>query len=204
VRIGDVEQMPNPRRSQQSGSDEQPDWLTLGQAAKFLGVAQSTLRKWCDAGRVPAFTTPGGHRRFRRSDLDEFVEKSQLGSRSRRGPVVLVIDDEPGIAAYVRASLEPAGYEVEQSENAKEGLRLIETRPPDLVMVDVTMPGANDWEKLRRLHERGGSAAPPVILFSAVSESDDELTRSLGAEAYFGSPLDPRLLVESARDVLPV
>ncbi len=196
--------MPEPKRFQQSRAGEQPEWLTLGQAAKYLGVAQSTLRKWCDARRVPAFTTPGGHRRFRKSDLDEFVEQSQLGSRGRRGPLVLVIDDEPGIAAYVRASLEPAGYEVEQSSNAKEGLRLIETRPPDLVMVDVTMPGANDWESLRRLREHGGASAPRVILFSAVNESDEELVRSLGAEAYFGSPLDPRRLVESARDVLPV
>jgi excisionase family DNA binding protein len=54
-----------------------PDWLTLGQAARFLGVAQSTIRKWSDAGRVPAFYTPGGHRRFRRSDLQEFVEASR-------------------------------------------------------------------------------------------------------------------------------
>ena len=43
------------------GSD--PEWLTLGQAAKYLGVAQSTIRKWSDQGRVPAFYTPGGHRR---------------------------------------------------------------------------------------------------------------------------------------------
>ncbi len=196
--------MPDQRRSRQSRVGEQPEWLTLGHAARYLGVAQSTLRKWCDAGRVPAFTTPGGHRRFRKSDLDEFVEQSQLGSRAHHGPVVLVIDDEPGIAAYVRASLEPAGYEVEQSDNAKEGQRLVETRPPDLIMVDVSMPGANGWETLRRLHERRGEAAPPVILFSAAGESDEELARSLGAAAYFGSPLDPRRLVEHARDVLPV
>lgn len=190
------------RPSHPSRTDEQSEWLTLGQAAKYLGVAQSTLRKWCDAKRVPAFTTPGSHRRFRRGDLDEFVDQSRLGSRSRPGPVVLVIDDEPGIAAYVRASLEPAGYEVEQSVDLKEGLRLVETRSPDLVMVDVTTPGANGWEKLRRLRDERGEAAPLVILFSAVNESDEELTRSLGAEAYFGSPLDPRRLVESAREVL--
>jgi excisionase family DNA binding protein len=192
------------RRSQLDRPGEQPEWLALGQAARYLGVAQSTLRKWCDAGRVPAFTTPGGHRRFRKSDLDAFVDESRVGSRGRRAPVVLVIDDEPGIAAYVRASLEPSGYEVEQSNDAEEGLRLVETRPPDLVMVDVTMTGANGWETLRRLHEQRGEKAPPLILFSSVSESDAELARTLGAEAYFGSPLDPRRLVERARAVLPV
>src|SRR5450759_3755306 len=196
--------MPNPRRFHESPAAEQPEWLTLGQAARYLGVAQSTLRKWCDARRVPAFTTPGGHRRFRKSDLDEFVDRSQPGSRGRGRPVVLVIDDEPGIPAYVRASLEPEGYEVEQSSGVKGGLRLVETRPPDLIMVDVTMPGADGWEMLRRLREQRGEEAPPVILFSAVNESDEQLARSLGAKAYFGRPLDPRRLVESAREVLPI
>ena len=51
------------------------DWLTLGQAAKFLGVAQSTIRKWSDQGRVPAFYTPGGHRRYRRGDLETFLDR---------------------------------------------------------------------------------------------------------------------------------
>jgi excisionase family DNA binding protein len=174
---------------------EQPEWLTLGQAARYLGVAQSTLRKWCDARRVPAFTTPGGHRRFRKSDIDEFVSQSRLGSRGRARPVVLVIDDEPGIPAYVRASLEPEGYEVEVSDGVEEGLRLVETRPPDLVVVDVTMSRADGWEMLRRLRDERGEEPPPVIVFSAVNESDEQLARSLGAKAYFGRPLDPRRLV---------
>ena len=57
-----------------------PEWLTLGQAAKFLGVAQSTIRKWSDQGRVRAFYTPGGHRRFRLDDLESsFVDGSGPG-----------------------------------------------------------------------------------------------------------------------------
>src|SRR4029078_5671523 len=50
----------------------EPEWLTLGQAARFLRVAQHTIRKWSGQGRVPAFYTPGGHRRFRRGDLESF------------------------------------------------------------------------------------------------------------------------------------
>jgi excisionase family DNA binding protein len=62
----------------------EPDWLTLGQAAKYLGMAQSTIRKWSDSGRLPAFYTPGGHRRYRRSDLDQFLERG--GAASPRRP----------------------------------------------------------------------------------------------------------------------
>ena len=63
----------------------EPVWLTLGQAAKYLGVAQSTIRKWSDGGRVPAFYTPGGHRRYRRADLDAFLERSGPGRGRCRG-----------------------------------------------------------------------------------------------------------------------
>ena len=201
--------MPDRHQSRARQASDQPEWLTLGRAASYLGVAQSTLRKWCDARRLPAFTTPGGHRRFRKSDLDAFVDLSRPGSPSRGSPsrdrpVIVVIDDEPGIPAYVRASLEPEGYEVEGSSNVKEGLRLVETRPPDLIMVDMTMPGADGWEMLRRLREQRGEDAPPLILFGAVNESDEQLAHSLGAKAYFGRPLDPRRLVESAREVLPI
>ena len=62
----------------------EPDWLTLGQAAKYLGMAQSTIRKWSDGGRLPAaFYTPGGHRRYRRSATST-SSSSAAARRSRR------------------------------------------------------------------------------------------------------------------------
>src|SRR6476619_4699117 len=79
----------------------EPDWLTLGQAAKYLGVAQSTIRKWSDQGRVPAFYTPGGHRRYRRGDLDAFLERSGPGGRTG-GPLVLVVDDDARLREFMR------------------------------------------------------------------------------------------------------
>src|SRR5438067_1480372 len=80
-----------PRRA--AGGDT--EWLTLGQAAKYLGVAQSTIRKWSDLGRVPAFYTPGGHRRYRRTDLDAFLERSGPG-KPARGPLVLFVHHRAG------------------------------------------------------------------------------------------------------------
>src|SRR5438105_9287718 len=107
----------SPRRL--AGGDT--DWLTLGQAAKYLGVAQSTIRKWSDLGRVPAFYTPGGHRRYRRSDLDAFLERSGPGAKDRTGPVVLVVDDDAGVRELVRANLEVEGYSVREAGSAREG-----------------------------------------------------------------------------------
>ena len=74
--------------------------MTLGQAAKYLGVAQSTIRKWSDLGRVPAFYTPGGHRRYKRGDLEAFLERSGPG-KPARGPLVLLVDDDPQVREVV-------------------------------------------------------------------------------------------------------
>ncbi len=52
-------------------------WMTLGAASRFLGVDDSTLRAWADAGRIGAFRTPGGHRRFARDELDAFLRRSR-------------------------------------------------------------------------------------------------------------------------------
>src|SRR5947207_15743122 len=101
------------------------DWMTLGQAAKYLGVAQSTIRKWSDLGRVPAFYTPGGHRRYRRSDLDAFLERSGPG-KPARGPLVLVVADEPQVREGVRVNLELEAYTVRRAANAEEGLKAVD------------------------------------------------------------------------------
>src|SRR3954467_11300701 len=98
-----------------------PDWLTLGQAAKYLGVAQSTIRKWSDLGRVRAFYTPGGHRRYRRRDLDEFLERSGPDAHVA-GPLVLIVDDDDGVREFIRVNLEAEGYSVREAATAAEGM----------------------------------------------------------------------------------
>src|SRR5512143_2197489 len=103
----------------------EPDWLTLGQAAKFLGVAQSTIRKWSDQGRVPAFYTPGGHRRYRRADLETFLDRSGPGGRPKSGPLVLLVDDDDKVRELVRINLEFEGYVVREAGSAAEGLEAI-------------------------------------------------------------------------------
>src|ERR1700749_4602561 len=95
----------------------EPDWLTLGQAAKYLGVAQSTIRKWSDQGRVPAFYTPGGHRRYRRRDLELVLARSGPGGGTP-GPLVLFVDDDDGLREFVHAHLELEGYRVREAGSA--------------------------------------------------------------------------------------
>jgi excisionase family DNA binding protein len=179
----------------------EPEWFTLGQAARYLGVAQSTIRKWSDDGRVRAFYTPGGHRRYRRADLDAFLERSGPGGTGT-GPVVLIVDDDEGLREYVRTRLEAEGYAVREAGSAEEGLQVLEEATPDLVLLDVMMPEVDGWEMLRRVHERHGVGTIPVVMFSGKVEAADEAA-SRGAHGFIGKPFDPQELVDQTKQLLP-
>jgi excisionase family DNA binding protein len=182
----------------------EPDWLTLGQAAKYLGVAQSTIRKWSDQGRVPAFYTPGGHRRYRRHDLEAFLERSGPAAGDSSGPLVLIVDDDARLREYVRVNLEMEGYTVREAGSAEEGLSVLEeAAPPDLVLLDVMMPHMDGWEMLRRVQERHGVGAIPVIMFSGmVDERAAGDASARGARGFVGKPFNPQELIDQTKQLL--
>jgi excisionase family DNA binding protein len=192
----------------ESGGSGQPtdvgrEWLTLGQAAAFLGAAQSTVRKWADRKLLPAFYTPGGHRRFRRDDLEAFLAGGP--SPSQGAPTaaarVLVVDDDAGLRDFIRANLEADGYAVREAASADEGLAALDEEPPDLILLDVQMPRMDGWEMLRRVQERHGVDAIPVIMYSGKLDQAGE-AESRGAQAFIGKPLDPGRLLAATKQLL--
>jgi excisionase family DNA binding protein len=181
------------------------EWLTLGQAARFLGVAQSTIRKWSDNGRVPAFYTPGGHRRYRRADLETFLERSGPGGKPKSGPLVLLVDDDEKVRELVRINLEFEGYAVREAGSAEEGLSAIEEAKPDLVLLDVMMPQTDGWEMLRKIQEQYGAGAIPVVMFSGkVDERALEQASTSGVQAFVGKPFDIQQLIDQTKQIAPV
>jgi excisionase family DNA binding protein len=189
-----------PSRAAPSG---EPDWLTLGQAAKYLGVAQSTIRKWSDDGRVRAFYTPGGHRRYRRGDLEDFLNRSSPSGSTNGGPVVLIVDDDERLREYVRVNLEMEGYAVHEAASAEEGLRVLEESTPDLVLLDVMMPQMDGWEMLKRVQERHGVGTIPVVMFSGkIDEAAVGEATSRGAQGFIGKPFNPQELIEQTKQLL--
>jgi excisionase family DNA binding protein len=194
------------RARRQPPGDGGADWLTLGQAARYLGVAQSTIRKWSDQGRLSAFYTPGGHRRYRLRDLEAFVAGSAGGAtapRSRPAQLVLIVDDDPRIREFVRVNLEMDGFAVREAGSADEGLAALEDEPPDLILLDVMMPRVDGWQMLQRVRERHGVDSIQVIMFSGQVEHDGtDQAEAGGAQAFVGKPFNPQDLVARAKDLL--
>jgi excisionase family DNA binding protein len=186
------------------GGRPEAEWMTLGQAATFLGVAQSTLRKWSDDGRVPTFYTPGRHRRYRRGDLEAFVDRSGPG-RQHGGRAILLVDDDAGMRELVRLQLEREGYAVQEAAGAAEGLAAIGVRTPELILLDVMMPHGDGWKMLRQIQERYGFGSIPVLMFSGeVAEAGEGQAVSSGARGFVGKGFDVDELVEQAKAILPL
>ncbi len=121
-------------------------------------------------------------------------------SDSRR--IVLVVDDEPTIAEVVSRYLERAGYDAVTAGDGLEAVRLAAERRPNLVVLDLMLPGIDGLEVLRLLRE-GEDARTPVILLTAKGEQDDKLVGLRnGADDYVVKPFSPKELVARVDAVL--
>src|SRR6476646_11291216 len=115
---------------------------------------------------------------------------------------VLVVDDEPTIVEIGGRYIERAGFAVERAGDGREALRLAELHRPDLVVLDVMLPGLDGIEVMRQLQERPGPRTP-VILLTARGEAHDRLVcLRHGADDYVVKPFSPAELVARVEAVL--
>ena len=118
---------------------------------------------------------------------------------------MLIVDDDERLREYVRVNLEAEGYVVREAASAEEGLEALDRESPDLILLDVMMPQVDGWEMLRRVHEKHGVGAIPVIMFSGkLDERSAAEATSRGAHGFIGKPFDPRALIESTKQLLSV
>ena len=113
----------------------------------------------------------------------------------------MVIDDDEKITSLLRRSLAFEGYEVTTAPDGAEGLRLMNQRQPDLVVLDVMMPKIDGWEVCRRLREAG--IASPVLLLTAKDDVQDRVRGlDLGADDYLVKPFALEELLARIRALL--
>jgi DNA-binding response OmpR family regulator len=113
---------------------------------------------------------------------------------------ILVIDDEPQIAGLCRDYLVAAGYDVLTAGDGSRGLALARRERPDLIVLDLMLPGMDGLDVCREL--RRESSVPIIMLTARVEESDKLVGLELGADDYLTKPFSPRELVARVRTVL--
>jgi two-component system, OmpR family, alkaline phosphatase synthesis response regulator PhoP len=113
---------------------------------------------------------------------------------------ILVVDDEPRIAAIAADYLRHAGYAVTLAADGAQALDTARTLRPDLIVLDLRLPGIDGIEVARRLRE--GSSVPIIMLTARVEEADRLLGLETGADDYLTKPFSPRELVARVKAVL--
>jgi DNA-binding response OmpR family regulator len=116
---------------------------------------------------------------------------------------VLVIDDEAPIRLLCRVNLEAAGIEVSEAEDGNVGLESARAEPPDVILLDVMMPGMDGWDVFGELVKEERTATIPVVFLTARAELRDQARGlELGGVDYVTKPFDPLELAPLIDDLL--
>lgn len=117
--------------------------------------------------------------------------------------VILVIEDDPDIRELLVYALGKEGYQTEQAASGEAGLKLAKQAKPDLIILDIMLPGIDGLEVLRKLKHEPGLRPIPVLIASARGEEADVVSGlELGADDYVTKPFSPRVLVARVRTSL--
>jgi DNA-binding response OmpR family regulator len=116
---------------------------------------------------------------------------------------VLVVDDDPDVCDLVTYKLEQSGFDVRRASDGDAAIREVADKIPDLVLLDVMMPGISGLEVLEQWRTSSATAAMPVIMLTAkAQEGDVERGFELGADDYVVKPFSPRELARRVTAVI--
>jgi excisionase family DNA binding protein len=177
--------------------------LTPHEVAKLLMVNPVTVRQWAARGLLKSMTTPGGHRRFLLSDVEEFARSRGAAPRSNaagRPERVLVVDDDAQVRRLVSELLRTRAPDV-SVEVARDGFEAgakVESFRPHALVLDLMMPGMDWFEVCRRLRARPTLAHVWIVAVTG-QPNEENVTRILnaGANICLGKPFDPEELLSA-------
>ncbi len=116
---------------------------------------------------------------------------------------ILVVDDDKQIVRLVQSYLEQVGFAVLTAYDGIAALRMIRAERPDLVVLDLMLPGQDGWAITRAVRADASLAGTPIIMLTArVEDTDTIVGLEIGADDYIGKPFNPRELVARVRAVL--
>ncbi len=117
---------------------------------------------------------------------------------------ILVIEDQEDNRRIVRDLLTSAGYDMIEAVTGEEGVTLAEAHRPDLILMDIQLPGLDGYEATRRIKANAALRQIPIIAVTSYALSgDDAKAREAGCDAYVTKPFSPRALLATIREYLP-
>lgn len=112
-------------------------------------------------------------------------------SKAQPAANILVVDDDPEIVAMLSTRLTKRGYKVSTANDGHRAIELAKREKPDLVLLDVMMPGKSGWEVARALKQDPVTASIKIVMVTAIGEQVNEITSPLyGADAHIDKPFE--------------
>ena len=115
---------------------------------------------------------------------------------------ILIVEDHPTMREAMKLVLEHEGFEIREAADGHAALRMAREDPPDLVFLDLNIPGTPGAEVLRALKEDPATASVRVVFVTAAGEEGRQHVLSLGADEYFTKPFSPLALLRTVERVL--
>jgi len=169
--------------------------LTPKEVAQQLGVAPVTIRLWAQENKLVFTTTPGGHRRFKQQDIDDFV--AQHMNKTHNQLSVLIVDDNEQHAEFLQEYIHLLNADI-ITNIAYDGFdsgQLIFEIKPDLILLDLIMPGMDGYSVCQRIKQNPATANIRIIAMTGFSTPDNiERILKAGAETCLSKPIDTKVL----------
>jgi two-component system cell cycle response regulator DivK len=117
---------------------------------------------------------------------------------------ILVVEDQEDNRRIVRDLFTRSGYEIVEAVTGEEGVTLAETQHPDLILMDIQLPGLDGYEATRRIKGNAELRHIPIIVVTSYALSGDDVTAfAAGCDAYVTKPFSPRQLLATIQQYLP-
>ncbi|MBI3941726.1 MAG: response regulator [Chloroflexi bacterium] len=184
--------------------------LTTGEIARYCQVSNVAVFRWIKAGKLPAFSTPGGHYRVAMSDFRAFLERSGMpidedffSAGIKR---ILVVDDEPEVAELIVTALSQSNnnqYEFERASDGFDAGLKVASFHPDLVTLDLMMPDMDGFQVCQRLKSEEETRDIRILIITAFpGDGNLERAMALGADDYLIKPFQLADLRQKVKTLL--
>ncbi len=160
----------------------QINFCTTREAADMLGISLRTAQLWAENGTLEAWKTEGGHRRITRASIERLLADTPRGEKggqsgpreAKPGFTILVVEDEPDLLRLYQAhmnawSLQPR---VITASNGFHALVMIGKETPDMLVLDLNMPGIDGFRLLRALESMPGASSISLVVVSGLDDTD--------------------------------
>lgn len=186
--------------------------LRPGEIAQYCDVHQRTVSRWIAQGRLKGYKLPGrGNYRVLLNDFILFLQKQNMpipedfdSGVSNLAPTaistkrILIIDDEPEVRNAIRRALRPCGFDIiSASDGFQAGVKILSAKP-DLVTLDLSMPGLDGYEVLQFIRQQPEMSHIKIVVISGLSGYGLKKALDLGADLALPKPFEN----EQLRDVV--